>query len=344
MWIRYGVFDTLDTTRTMTLWDPQQGWSYLMNDSGYNAVPVMGLIMYLLSLHPQNGWLTFIAAAVDVGAGFVILWGTAKRHGRVSLIVGVLAFLALFNFNAAVSGVRNYMAGALAIVICYLTSQKKLWYAALFFPLILIHPFVLIIAVIYFLSTTIKRHRFIFSIACAVLFLQRMLQDAIFALFERMSFIPFFASLSFKSKQYFGEESYLVLSSVFSYLRSILLFSLFSFIIVVDMRKRALTRYDGICIMLLCLDAGAILDQELFSRVTGVLLFAALPMLYRLLSSGVQQLRHGRIDACFSVVVIGVIIVFVDNLRAGVSFQNIEANLRWCRFLGLLSGKGVRWW
>lgn len=106
-----------------------------------------------------------------------------------------------------------------------------------------------------------------------------MLQDVIFALFERMSFIPFFASLSFKSKQYFGEESYLVLSSVFSYLRSILLFSLFSFIIVVDMRKRALTRYDGICIMLLCLDAGAILDQELFSRVTGVLLFAALPML-----------------------------------------------------------------
>lgn len=319
-------FGTLDVTRAMNLWSPQQGWSYVMNDSGYNAVPVMGVIMYLLSLQSQNGWLTFMAASIDVGAGFIILHAVSKKYGGTALAVSALAFLALFNFNAAVSGVRNYMAGSLALVICYLTSKKSLWYSALFVPLILIHPFVAIIAFIYIFSLTVIRHKVVFTILCVGLFLQRFLQEFVFSICEKLSFIPFFASLSFKSEQYFGEGGYIGLASIASYVRSLLLFALYAFIIIVFLWKKKLTRYDGICIMLLCLDAGAIQDQSLFSRITGIMLFAELPMLYGLIVSGLRQLKYGRITLEFLVVMMAAVIVLMDNIRAGISFQCIQIN------------------
>lgn len=320
-------FGTLDVTRAMNLWSPQQGWSYVMNDSGYNAVPVMGVIMYLLSLQSQNGWLMFMAAFIDVGAGFIILHAVSKKYGGTALAVSALAFLALFNFNAAVSGVRNYMAGSLALVICYLTSKKSLWYSALFVPLVLIHPFAAIIAFIYIFSLTVIRHKVVFTILCAGLFLQKFLQEFVFSICEKLSFIPFFASLSFKSGQYFGEGGYIGLASIASYVRSLLLFALYAFIIIVCLWKKKLTRYDGICIMLLCLDAGAIQDQPLFSRITGIMLFAGLPMLYGLIVSGVRQLKYGRIPLEFLVVMMATVIVFMDNMRAGISFQNIQINV-----------------
>lgn len=320
-------FGTLDAARAMNLWSPQQGWSYVMDDSGYSAVPVMGVIMYLLSLQSQNGWLTFMAASVDIGAGFIILHAASKKYGGMALAMGALTFLALFNFNAAVSGVRNYMAGSLAVVICYLTAKKSLWYSMLFIPLILIHPFVAIIAFLYIFSITIIKHKILFSILCVGLFLQRLLQGFVFAIFENLSFIPFFASLNFKSEQYFGEGSYIELASNASYVRSILLFALYAFIIIISLWKKRLTRYDGICIMLLCLDAGAIQDQALFSRVTGIMLFAVLPKLYRLIIAGMKQLKHGRIALEFLAVMAATVIVFVDNIRAGLRFQDIQISV-----------------
>lgn len=320
-------FGTLDVTRAMNLWSPQQGWSYVMDDSGYNAVPVMGVIMYLLSLQSQNGWLTFMAASVDVGAGFIILYAVSKRRGDTALAISALAFLALFNFNAAVSGVRNYMAGSLAMVICYLTSKKSLWYSLLFVPLILIHPFATIIAFIYIFSIAIIKHKVVFAVLCGGLFLQSFLQKFLFAIFEKLSFIPFFASLSFKSNQYFGEGSYIELASIFSYIRSLLLFALYALIVIVCLWGNELSRYDGVCIMLLSLGAGAIQDQALFSRITGIMLFAVLPMLYNLIVSGMRQLKHSRISLWFFVVLIAITIVFVDNIRAGISFQNIQISV-----------------
>ena len=43
-------FNTLDETRTFAVTDKAEAWHYLMNVRGYNSVPVIGLIIFLISL------------------------------------------------------------------------------------------------------------------------------------------------------------------------------------------------------------------------------------------------------------------------------------------------------
>ena len=63
-------FDTLDEVRNFAVTGLGDAWRYLMDACGYNSTPVIGAIMFLISLQPENGFLTLLAATVDIGAGF----------------------------------------------------------------------------------------------------------------------------------------------------------------------------------------------------------------------------------------------------------------------------------
>ena len=90
-------FNTLDETRTFAVTDKAEAWHYLMNVRGYNSVPVIGLIIFLISLQPENGWLTFLAATVDVGAGLYICF-KQSNNGKNKKTPFQEVFYFLFGF------------------------------------------------------------------------------------------------------------------------------------------------------------------------------------------------------------------------------------------------------
>lgn len=317
-------FDTLDTTRSFAATGLGDAWHYLMDVCGYNSTPVIGIIIFLISLQPENGFLTLLAATVDIGAGFYLCFKQSNNGmNKRSLIAGVICFLCLFNFNAGVSGIRNYMAGFLAICVAYHFSDGfNIPSLLLYLPLILIHPFAAMIPLLYIMSATYRKHNVVFALCCIPLLLQHYIQESVFSLFLKFSSIPFFASLSFKSTQYFGEGAYIVSASIFSRARSLLLFVFYLFILFcVLKRKTNLSRhYIGLSIMMSCFTAGSLADEALFSRSVSMLMLMLIPFICELFS---KEVRKERVSLPIAMVCLGTIAIFVDNLRAGVRFQNI---------------------
>ena len=88
-------FDTLDTTRSFAATGLGDAWHYLMDVCGYNSTPVIGIIIFLISLQPENGFLTFLAATVDIGAGFYLCFKQSNNgmNKRSLLIRGCGRFL-----------------------------------------------------------------------------------------------------------------------------------------------------------------------------------------------------------------------------------------------------------
>ena len=305
-------FDTLDEVRSFAATGLEDAWRYLMDTCGYNSTPVIGAIMFLISLQPENGFLTLLAATVDIGAGFYLCFKQSNNGmNKRSLIAGVICFLCLFNFNAGVSGIRNYMAGFLAICVAYHFSDRfNIPSLLLYLPLILIHPF------------AAMKHNAVFALCCIPLLLQRYIQESVFSLFSKFSSIPFFASLSFKSTQYFGEGAYIVSASIFSRARDLLLFVFYLFILFcVLKRKTNLSRhYIGLSIMMSCFTAGSLADEQLFSRSVSMLMLMLIPFICELFS---KEITKEKVSLPIALVCLGTIVIFVDNLRAGVRFQNI---------------------
>jgi hypothetical protein len=323
-------FDTLDAARNYLHVSPVQAWDYLMNDQGYSATPVMGVIMYIVAIFRQNGWLTFIAATADIGAGLFLIYQRARiSYLRPAMVATCFFFLAMFNFNAGVSGIRSYMACGLAVCITYYYSEKGLRPTAfiMYLPLILIHPFSFIALLLHILSQTIEKHRIIYTILCLVLLCERYLQNILFSLFEKFSSIPLFASLSYKNGQYFGESAYIELSSPFSRIRSICIFVfLLTIIIAATLNKPDINiRYLGFIIMLACFSCGSLQDEVLFSRTNMFLLFSELPLVYSLLQRNYQAVHTWKqVPTGIIGILLGSLIFLTDNLRAGIRFEYIQ--------------------
>lgn len=322
-------FSTLNETRTYMVYSAADAWYYLMDTSGYDSVPVIGIILYLVAMQQQNGWLTFIAAAADVGAGFYLVYKQIGKNGsKAAVIRSVVVFLCIFNFNAGVSGIRNYLAGFWAVCIAYKYSKKlSVWGVILCVPLMLIHPFVGVIAVIYIASTSFNRHKCLYSIFCVVVLLQRFWQDWLFSFFERFKSIPFFGSLFFKSSQYFGDGAYLESSSNASRIRSILLLLFFMFIITVAVKAKYSipNRYVGFAIMFICLCVGAWSDEGLFSRCVSMMTVIVVPFVCEIVRNqmfGMATVRKAQSIPSL-IIFAGAFVIFIDNLRAGITFQRM---------------------
>lgn len=327
-------FQTLDAARSAGLGGVGAAWSCLVDVYGYDSTPVAGLIVLLVSMTSHNGWLTFIAGAVDVAAGLYLVWRGSEAHGsKRALVLGAALFLCLFNFTAAVSGVRTNLAGSLACCIAYAglaKSDHHLLRLLLFVPLVLVHPFSAMIALVYLIASMGFFSRTIpFMVACAVLLCQRIFQDYVFQLFDALSWIPFFASLSFKSTQYFGDTAYIGSSTVYSRYRVVLYFLFVALLAVLALRcKRAkdlpLSKYDRYVILFLCFATGSFFDEQLFSRCVSLLEFMVLPLACDLLA---HRVGLGAADCATPIVPLVMLaepILLVDNLRVGVRFFEID--------------------
>lgn len=197
----------------------------------------------------------------------------------------------------------------------------------MYLPLILIHPFSFIALLLHILSQTIEKHRIIYTILCLVLLCERYLQNILFSLFEKFSSIPLFASLSYKSGQYFGESAYIELSSPFSRIRSICIFVfLLTIIIAATLNKPDINiRYLGFIIMLACFSCGSLQDEVLFSRTNMFLLFSELPLVYSLLQRNYQAVHTWKqVPTGIIGILLGSLIFLTDNLRAGIRFEYIQ--------------------
>lgn len=314
-------FNTLDETRSFAVTDTGEAWHYLMDVCGYNATPVIGVIIYLLSLQPENGWLTFLAAAVDVGAGFYLCFKQSDNGGnRRTLTLSIFFFLALLNFNGSVSGIRTCMAGFTAICLIYHYSNKfNVVFSLWFLPLILIHPFTAVVLLFFVLSGAYKKYNIFYSVCCLTCLFQHYIQAAVLSTVSKLSFIPFFASISFKSTQYFGEGAYIT-TGYYSNLRFMLLFFFCVLILVYALWKcnNFSTHYVGFVILLICFSAGSIMDQILFSRCVALLVIAVLPFMCEIIKHSMS-----RFYSLSSFLFFCALLIFIDNLRAGIRFQDI---------------------
>ena len=69
-----------------------------------------------------------------------------------------------------------------------------------------------------------------------------------------------------------------------------------------------------------CFAAGSLTDEQLFSRSVSMLMLMLIPFICELFS---KEITKENVSLPIVLVCLGTIVVFADNLRAGVRFQNI---------------------
>lgn len=72
--------------------------------------------------------------------------------------------------------------------------------------------------------------------------------------------------------------------------------------------------------MMSCFTAGSLADEQLFSRSVSMLMLMLIPFICELFS---KEITKEKVSLPIALVCLGTIVIFVDNLRAGVRFQNI---------------------
>ncbi|EWH41339.1 putative membrane spanning protein [Bifidobacterium breve 31L] len=72
--------------------------------------------------------------------------------------------------------------------------------------------------------------------------------------------------------------------------------------------------------MMSCFTAGSLADEQLFSRSVSMLMLMLIPFICELFS---KEITKEKVSLPIALVCLGAIVIFVDNLRAGVRFQNI---------------------
>lgn len=336
-------FATLDATRESCMRGLAGGWEYLMS-SGYDSTPVIGAILLFIAQLSDNRWLTFFAAFVDYAAAFFLIRQAAiSKDAKKSIVFGMLFFMMVFNSNAAVNGVRNNMAGALAVCtafhyLCKRSKRSDLFVAiACYAVLALIHPFVLLIAGIHLVVHFVYDKRVVVLLFYLVCLFWRGFQSLVINLIGSLSFIPFFSSINFKATQYFGEDAYIFQSTAFSRIRDILLFLFIAFCIIyclVYSKVGASKRFNCFTIAYISFSAGSLPDEIMFNRCVCILVFVSLPFISSILFNLQQRDLANRWHASlfFVMVAAAMAIVYVDNMRAGVRFEEISFS-----FTGLIA-------
>lgn len=323
-------FEELNGIRDQSNISLSSGWNYLMGSLGYDSVPVAGVLLWLVSLQSENGLLTFIVATLDILAGYYLVARSLRNESsKLIFCLCVAFFLFMFNFNASVSGVRNVLACSLAMCITYKISVEKkirITYLFLYLLFILIHPFAIIVPLLYFFSRILCKNHILYYIFCVVLILQHYLQQFIFKLIATWSDIPFFSSVLFKSTQYFGQDAYIEESTSFSRFRTILIAIFLMFIIAnYLLRKKTIfcETYFAYILSFAFFTIGAFSDEILFSRCVSVLLFAILPLIPNIIRDVSDEIKLRIVKPKSVIIFLVPIICLFDNLRSGLRFQVI---------------------
>ncbi|KRM91128.1 hypothetical protein [Liquorilactobacillus cacaonum] len=308
--------------------------NYLFNYEGYDAIPLMGVIIYAISFIKLNGMLLFFSAFVDVFFGIYLVNEINKNRDKKNLVKNVFYFLCLFEFNAAITGVRSNIVDSVGVTIGFLLLQKKIKLSKsifLFFLLTLIHPFSITIFLIIMYIKVFGKNKYFMWLFYILLFFQERFQQTLFSSLSIFSSIPFFSSILFKSNQYFGDNASILASSDYSIYRNIIRLCFFAilFVLVALLRKK-IKISDKLFISVFWLCLGSFGDQIFFGRCVVLLFYISLPYINELqnLIKLVTKKKYKKLIillVTLCIVSYSCVSLF-DNIRAGVRFNDIGLN------------------
>lgn len=309
-----------------------------------NSTPVMGIIMMIVSMLP-NSFLLALAAFCDYFFTFKMMGIILKRDHLSSYYFGYgfLVFSCLFVYSAAVGGIRNNLVGTIFgyFVLRYFAKNgsKFNWsdfmvvlIIALF--LSLIHPFTLILLVLFVLTAVFSRLKII-RLFDVLVTGESLFQPILIKFFSLFSVIPFFASIVSKSGQYLGKNATIHISSSANLLRDImrLIVLLALFIIIQEAGRQFIIKgYSEFLILLFCLLIGSVRDQLLFDRILLVLLPIMSTYFILLLEViaefGLSKLTFKKFSIYSFFILMNCYALFclVDNLRAGELYYQFLLN------------------
>lgn len=217
---------TMDTIKYQAIkFGYKDGWNYLLNEEGYNSTPIAGVLVYISAIINKR-LLYFIVAFTDFYISLSWIYRFAlNKKSKIIMAFGSLTFMCIYIFSASVSGVRTNLAGAMAIYTIYLhlTNQLNIFKTYLILLVAtLIHPSMLIFWGLDLIVTLFGKVPWMRRIIYILLLGENFFQNSLFNIFKSLSFIPFFASISFKTTQYFRDNAYIVsYSSIVSGFRHI---------------------------------------------------------------------------------------------------------------------------
>lgn len=323
------------------------------NDSieSYSSIPVMGIIMMIMS-NFGNGWLLFLVAFVDIFCALWIIHKFSQRYLREGAsefsfskyeMYAWVSFLCLFNFNAAIGGIRNNLVGFVYILVLielFANTGKTVKILILqtitAIILVLIHPFALVLYIISLLAILCYKNRLLMFACEIVLLLQRFYQSLVIGNLQIFGGSSVVQNMMFKNSQYFGANSYIGAASQFSVVRDGLRFLLFIMIIIcVRMistnNSDIMNRYNGFINLYIAYSLGATYDATLFNRCISLMLIAVIPYLvqffYFLCSKEQIKFKHPILMYGFTgLLSIFLVLSLVDNVRAGTRFYDMTFN------------------
>jgi hypothetical protein len=299
--------------------------------STYGSVPMMVAIMYLCSFL-ANHWLLFMVGFVDILCSLTLINIVANQHGsKKPLLIGSFLFLSLFIFIAAISGIRTNLVGTIFSVVYYhlsdkLNGKRMLIFLVVSIVITLIHPFAMMLVGIALLVRLFQRSKYSTLVIGTVMLGFSIFQSYILSFISKLSFIPFFASISYKGTQYMGDTATIVAGSKMQIYRSLLRLVVFISIFVVSKYavkdSKVPKEYRKLVGIFICFTIGSFTSQVIFSRSVTILLLLMIPYLSELAYWTVKNRYSYKLGtAILLILIFGFASVsLVDNLRAGVTY------------------------
>ncbi len=149
-WDLYRHYEEIDKIRLY-------GLEYAFEEGIYKQYYVISLLFYLVSLQSNNNLLVIISLSIEFLIYFSVLKyfinkGTIKKSNTILLCN--IYFFATINLVQAVSGIRNILAFMIALYGVFITmyKNKKILPIICYLLAVFIHPFSLMIVLIYFIS------------------------------------------------------------------------------------------------------------------------------------------------------------------------------------------------
>lgn len=330
-----GYFSNLDQIRSiLQLGGLDSAWQFIKYSTPYGAVPIMGLILLFCSLFPTNGTLLSITAFVDILFALLFFKDVVidMKLSKKAFLISAAAFFCIFNFNAAIGGIRNDLVIIVGVFIIWKKINNQLSNIVaytLLFLLSLIHPFTIILIMMLIIVDIFTDNSIIMKIFYIVFLSQKILQSVFIKLLTPFSNLLYVQSILSKSTQYLGDNASLTLSDM-TFGRSLLKFIFIIFILVmfyILCKKRFPQKYNQIVLLFICFAVGAFSDKVLFGRIIKSIIILAIPYIGVLATTKFSKNSKGKksiILLIMSITFIFCSLSLTDNVRALNKYYELQ--------------------
>lgn len=331
-------FNTLNTSNAIrSVYGLRDSLNYIFNDEGYRSVPIAGIYIFVVSLFNNNRLLNFVTGIIIFIAMMNSLRVANQNKSNIGNVFAGAYLLCVFNFQAAVQGVRTGISYSL---FCYTVTayfMGKLSYRrAVICSLIysLIHPTILIFLFLFIISISIKSKTASLITSIMLIFnniFTRLIVELL-TIFDNYAYI---ASIIYKYNQYSGEDGEIYITSDFEIYRSIIKFLFASLLIFIysqtkkQNNKITENSYMKFLLFNVAFVVGNIFNPLFFSRYVTMLVLLVSPLVVCIFSNfytNTKEKKESRNMTKIFIIIFACFLVFslVDNMRAANRFYDIS--------------------